>query len=126
MNKTLRLLCTTALAAALASFAAAGPGAQHWQTLRTEAAFRQLKAGDKVGLVCNECKTVSEIPITSSEQAMKLCKVGEKVECSECKKTFKVVSAKTTRNDPPTKTEVTYVNDEGKECAFVVKLPSAH
>lgn len=126
MIKNLRLLCTLGFVSALVSLAQAGPGAQYWQSLRTEADFSQLKAGDKVGLVCTECKSVSEIAITSPAQAMELCKVGAKVDCPVCKKSFKVVPTKTTRNEPSTKTEVSYVNDKGEDCAFVVKLPHSH
>jgi hypothetical protein len=116
-----RLLFATAALGALASFAYAGPGAQYWQTLRTESEFKQLKTGEKVAFVCNECKTVSEITIESPEQAMALCKEGATVMCPSCKMKTKVVM-KGKRNDTSTGSEVVYVNDKGEECAFMAKV----
>lgn len=118
---TLRLLFATAIFGVLASFAYAGPGPQYWETQRREAQFKQLKTGDKVAYICNQCKTVSEIPIASHEHAMELCKEGATVTCPSCKKTSKVVR-KEKRNDPPTRTEVIYVNEKGEECAFIAKV----
>ena len=102
--------------------AVAGPGPQFWQqqTLRRQEQFKELKAGDKIAYVCNQCKTVSETTLASTEQAMELCKEGEMVACPMCKKTTKVVT-KQSRNDPPTRTEVAYVNDKGEECMFIAK-----
>ena len=116
-----RLLFVTAAVVTFASFAYAGPGPQYWTTLHDEAQFKQLKPGDKIALVCNQCKTVSEIPITSPEQAMGLCKEGATVMCPSCKKESKVVM-KRSRNDSPTHTEVVYVNDKGEECAFMTMV----
>ncbi len=99
----------------------AGPGSQYWETQTREAQFKQLKAGDKVAYVCNQCKTVSEIPITSSEQAMGLCKEGDTDMCPSCKKTSKVIR-KEKRNDLPSYSQVIYVNEKGEECAFVAKI----
>lgn len=118
---TVRLLFATALLGAFASFAYAGPGPQYWETQTKDAQFRALKAGDKIAYVCNVCKTVSEIPVASSEHAMELCKEGATVSCPSCKKTSKVVR-KEKRNDAPTHTEVIYVNEKGEECAFIAKV----
>ncbi|MEO5715862.1 MAG: hypothetical protein ABIT37_20450 [Luteolibacter sp.] len=117
-SKKIRLLLTAAAFGALASFAQAGPGVGYWKHLGKQPQFEQLKPGAKVAYVCNECKSVSEIPITSKEQAMGYCKEGATVTCPSCKKTTKVV-IKRERNAAPTHTEVTYVDDKGKECAFI-------
>ena len=118
----IRLLLATVALGALASFAYAGSGSpKYGEHLTSEAQFKQLHAGDKIAYVCNECKTTSEITINSSEQAMELCKDGAAVMCPSCKKTSKVVM-KGQRNDPPSHTVVTYVNDKGEECAFVAKI----
>ena len=114
----LRLSLPTAALSMLASFAHAGPGPQHWATLRNEAQFKQLKAGDKVAFVCNACKSVSEMAINSSEDAMELCKDGATVTCPACKMITTVI-VKRQRNDPPTQTIVTYVDVKGEECAFL-------
>jgi hypothetical protein len=121
-TKSIRLVLASAAFGLLASFAHAGPGAQYWQTLNKPEQFKQLKTGDKIAYVCNECKTVSEMTIESPQQAMALCQEGAKVMCPSCKKETKVVM-KRQRNDPVTRTEVTYVNDKGQECAFIAKVP---
>lgn len=120
-SHALRLLFATAAVGLFATFAHAGPGPQYWQTLHSPSQFSQLKSGDKVAFVCNQCKTVSEITIKSAADAMALCQEGAAVTCPSCKMTTKV-TLKTKRNDPPTKSEVTYVNDKGEECAFVAKV----
>ncbi len=117
-SKILHLVFATATLSLLASFAQAGPGPQYWTTLRNEAQFKQLKSGDKVAFVCDGCKSVSEMAINSSEDAMKLCKDDATVTCPTCKMIAKVV-VKRQRNDPPTQTVITYVNDKGEECAFL-------
>ncbi len=118
--KSIRLLLAAAAVGAFASFAYAGPGPQYWQTLHSQAQFKELNAGDKIAYVCNQCKTVSEMTLDSPEKAMELCKEGAKVACPACKMETKVVY-KRSRADAPTHTEVTYVNDKGEECMFIAK-----
>lgn len=118
--KSIRSLFTIAAIGALASLAFAGPGPQYWQTLRNRAQFKELNAGEKIAFVCNQCRTVSEVTIESPAHAMELCKEGATVTCPSCKAKTKVV-VKRQRNDPPVREEVTYVNDKGEECAFIVK-----
>jgi phage FluMu protein Com len=115
----IRLLLATAAFGAFALSAHAGPGPQHWATLHNDSDFKQLKTGDKVAMVCNMCKTVSEVAIESEDQAMKLCKEGATVTCPSCKMTAKV-TMKRGRNDSPTQT--TYVNDKGEDCMFIAKV----
>lgn len=117
---SVRLFLATAALGLLASFAFAGPGPQYWQTLRNRDQFKQLKAGEKVAYVCNQCQTVSEVTIESPDHAMEQCKEGATVTCPSCKAKTKVV-VKRQRNDPPTREEVVYVNDKGEECAFFAK-----
>lgn len=118
---TIRILFATAVLGVFASFAHAGPGPQYWESVTRKAQFDQLKAGEKVAYICYVCKNVSEVPITSHEHAMELCKDGATVVCPSCQKTSKVVR-KEKRNDPSSYTEVIYVNEKGEECAFVAKL----
>lgn len=119
---SVRLLFATALLGALASFTYAASSPQQWTTFREDSQFKKLKAGEKVVYVCNECKTVSEIEITSPAMAMELCKEGATVACPSCKKVSRIVP-KRKRNDPAGGTvEVSYVNDKGEECAFIAKV----
>ncbi len=121
-SNTLRLAFATATLGLLASFAYAGPGPEYWQTLRNAEQFKQLKAGDKVLYVCNQCQTVTEQTIESTGQAMDHCKEGSGVTCPACKMKVKV-ALKTQRNDPPVTQKVVYVNEKGEECLFVAKAP---
>lgn len=115
----IRLILATAALGAFAFSAHAGPGPQYFKTLHSAAEFKELKAGDKVAVVCNMCKTVSEVSIESDEQAMKMCKEGATLTCPSCKMTTKV-TMKLQRNDSPA--QVTYVNDKGEDCMFVTKV----
>lgn len=116
-----RLLAFAGLTLATASLSFAGPGPQYWQTLRNEAQFKQLKPGDKIAYVCNQCQTVSEVTVDSTMQAMEHCKEGAEVSCPMCKKKVKVVTKGPPKN-PSIERQVTYVNDKGEECMFVAKV----
>ena len=118
MKTIKQMLVSAALLLGVASVALAGPGPQYWQNLGKESQFKELKKGDKIAYVCNQCKTVSEITVESPAMAMDHCKEGATVSCPMCKKTSKVVR-KESRNDAPTHTEIVYVNDKGEECAFM-------
>ena len=121
MKTLLRLSALTALAIGSASLSFAGPGPQHWQTLRTEAQFKALKPGDKVAYVCNQCQTISEVTIDSSKQAMEHCAEGGSVSCPMCKKKVKVTTKGPPKN-PSIERQVSYVNEKGEECMFVAKV----
>ncbi len=120
---TLRLLLATATFGVLASLASADLGPQKFQTLRSSEQFRQLKPGDKIAYVCNQCKTVSEKTVESSAQAMEHCKEGATLTCPSCKAKMKIsYKAKQGRNDAVKVTEVVYTNDKGEECLFMAKV----
>lgn len=121
-TKSIRFLLATAALGVLASFAYAGPGPQYWQTLRKPDDFKQLKAGDKIAYVCNQCQTVSEVTVDSPAHAMDLCKDGAEVSCPQCKQKVKVVTKGPPKN-PSIERQVSYVNDKGEACLFVAKLP---
>lgn len=118
ISTTLRTLLTTAILGTLASFAAAGPGPQHWKTMGDESDFSKMKPESHAVYVCTMCKSISDMSGKSKEQAMEMCKDGASMTCPACKKTSKVV-VKRARNDAPTHTEVTYVDANGKECGFM-------
>lgn len=121
-TKSIRLLVAATALSVFASLVHAGPGFQYWQTLHNQAQFKDLKAGDKIVYVCNECKTVTEATVESPEKAMDLCKQGAKVSCPKCKMEAKVV-ARQKPGDPPTHTEITYENEKGEQCMFIAKAP---
>ena len=99
----------------------AGPGLQHWKTLGSVSQFKALPAGSTVAFACNTCKTISEMEIKSMEAAMDLCKEGGHVTCPSCKQVAKIV-LKQSRNEAPTHSEISYVNDKGEACAFIAHV----
>lgn len=115
-----RTLISAAMLGMFATTAHAGPGLQYWKSLGTEKKFKELKPGESVVYVCNMCKSISEVNIKSQEHAMELCKVNSDVVCPSCKMKTKIVR-KTQRTDPPTHTEIVYVNKDGVECGFFAK-----
>ena len=120
MKSLTRSFITAVLVLGATAITFAAPRSKSLTTLRTPEEFAQLKSGDVVLFVCNECKTVTEQTIESADQASMLCKVGSKVTCPMCKKEHKIVM----RGRPAAKTprhEVTYVNDKGEECFFIAK-----
>lgn len=117
--------CVVLIGLSLSPLAFAGPGLQHWQTLRSEKQFKQLKAGDKIAYVCNECKTVSETAVDSPAHAAEMCKEGASVSCPACKVQTKVI-VKQKRNDPPVREEITFVNAKGEECLFIAQAAKAN
>jgi len=122
LSNTLRILIAAATIGIFSSSAHAGPGIQAWKTLASESQFKELKAGSTVAYVCSTCKSISEMAIKSQDLAMELCKEGGHASCPSCKQVTKVVT-KRARNDAPTHTEISYVNDKGEACAFIATRP---
>ena len=117
------MLLLAGLLAGAASLVFAGPGPQYWDTLRKESQFKELKPGDKIAYVCNQCQTVTEKTIESTAEAMDHCKEGATVMCPSCKMKVKVVTKGPPKN-PATSREVTFVNEKGEECLFIAKVVS--
>ena len=121
MKTIQKLIVTAVLIAGSASVALAGPGPQYWQTLNKKAQFEELKPGDKIAYVCNQCQTVTEKTIGSAAEAMDLCKDGAMVMCPSCKTSVKVVTKGAPKNQTNTQ-EVTFVNEKGEKCFFIAKV----
>ncbi len=105
------------------------PLRSHWlaparkiaQTLRNAEQFKQLKPGDKIAYVCNQCKTVSEVTIESTDHAMDHCKEGATLTCPSCKTKVRIITRGSPKN-PSLQREVVYTNDKGEECMFIAKV----
>ncbi len=121
MKTILRLIVLAGLLAGTASVAFAGPGLQYWQTLNKKSQFEELKPGDTIAYVCNQCQTVTEKTIGSTAEAMDLCREGAMVMCPSCKTTVKVVTKGPPKNQS-TAREITYVNEKGESCFFIAKV----
>ena len=120
MKTRTALLLLAGLFVGSASLAIAGPGPQYWQTLGKKSQFEELKPGDKIAYVCNQCQSVTEKTIENAAEGMDFCKEGATITCPSCKMQFKVVLKKQ-RNDPGSRNEITFVNDKGEECMFIAK-----
>ena len=116
-----RLIAFAVLLVGSASAALAGPGAQYWATLRTEAQFKDLKQGDKIAYVCNQCESVTEKTVGNAAETMELCKEGDTVSCPSCKAKTKIVIKGSPKNRT-TSREVSYENDKGEKCFFIAKV----
>ena len=121
MKTIAKLILIAGLIAGAAVPVIAGPGPEYWQRMKSAEEFAKLKAGDKVLYVCNQCQTVTEKTIASPAEAMEHCKEGATVTCPSCKEKVKVVTKGPPKN-PMTTREVTYVNEKGEACFFIVKL----
>ena len=119
MKTKTSLLLLAGLFAGAVSLAFAG--SQNWETLSKESQFKDLKPGDKIVYVCNQCKTVTEKTIGSTTEAMDHCTEGAMVMCPSCKSKVKVVTKGSPKNQTNTRV-VTFVNDKGEECFFIAKV----
>lgn len=120
MKITARLLLVAGLLAGAAVTAVAGPSPQYWEPLRQKPQFEELKAGDKVVYVCNQCQTVTEKTVACHDEAMEHCKEGASIECPSCKMKMRVVTKGPPKN-PTLVREATYVNEKGEVCFFLEK-----
>jgi DNA-directed RNA polymerase subunit RPC12/RpoP len=103
-----------------ASSVFAGPPTGTWQTLNKRIQFESLKAGDKIAYVCNQCQTVTEATVQSAAAIMEHCKDGSTVTCPSCEAKVRVVTRGPRKNHALLR-EVTYVNEKGEPCLFIVK-----
>lgn len=109
------------LALGTAAIAFAEPPGPAYETLHQTQQFQQLKAGDRIVYVCNQCKNVTEQTIGSAAQAMEYCKEVGTVTCPFCKAKVRIVSKGPPKN-PMIQREVIYTNDKGEECVFIAKV----
>jgi hypothetical protein len=126
MKAVTSFLFAAALLGSLTSLEAAPPSKQTApaaaKTLRVKADFEQIQTGEKIALVCKECDSVSVQTVANKDDVMKHCAEGQTITCPSCKTIGKVV-----KHGPSGKQgrhlETVIVNQDGKECMFVAKLP---
>ena len=127
MKSTLKALLVAAFAVSLATSVSAAPPGKGG-TLKpgthkagTQEEIQSMKKGDHYALVCMECKSVTVKEITDEKEAEALCHEGGSMHCDSCKKKFTIKHSGTPGKGTTSK-EVTYVNEEGKQCMFVVPM----
>ncbi len=125
MKNLIRVFTFAGLVLGAASIAFAGPpaGFSTSRALTKAEQFQQLKPGDKIAYVCKQCNSVSVQTVASSEQAMALCKEGSTVTCPSCSKVYRAVHAGPISKGASSP-EIKFVNNQGEECLFIVKLPA--
>jgi len=120
--KTLKSILTVTVAAlAFSSAALALPPGKGGLQLATQDQFEELKAGDKVVLVCKMHGTQKEMTIKDSEMAMELCKENIKAHCGTCKKDYKVTWTNPSGKSGGPTTTMTIVDENGKPCMEYIK-----
>lgn len=82
--------------------------------------IQKMKKGDKYAKVCMECKSVTVKEIADEKEAEALCHDGGTMHCDACEKKVKIKRMGPRNNI--IKSEVVYVNEEGKECMFIVPI----
>lgn len=125
--KALKTLLTTTLALVVLSSAAfalpawkGGPATP----AMNKGDFDNLKAGDKVALVCKTSDSIVVIDIKDQKEAQELCSEGRMIHCPTCKKEYKTTFVNPTGKGPGPQTKVVIVNDKGEPCMFFAKLKS--
>ena len=128
MKSTVKFLIAAVFAVGLASSVSAetpGKGTTFYtgthKAATSQEEIQKLKKGDRYALVCMDCKSITVKEIADDKEAEALCHEGGTVHCDSCKKKFTIK-----HSGPPgkgtTSRKVTYVNEEGKECMFLVPI----
>lgn len=127
MKSTLKALLVAAFAVSLATSVSAAPpgkgGPLKAGTYKggTQEEIQSMKKGDHYAMACMECKSLTVKEITDDKEAEALCHDGGSMHCDSCKKKYTIKHSGTPGKGTTSK-EVTYVNEEGKPCMFVVPM----
>jgi len=128
MNSTLKAILATVFAMGLASTVSAEPPGKGgifkpgtYKHADSQEEIQKLKKGYHYALVCMECKSVTVKEVGDEKDVEALCHEGGTLHCDSCKKKVTIK-----HSGPPgkgsTSKKITYVNEEGKECMFVVPV----
>lgn len=128
MKSTFKALIVAAFAVCFAGSVSAEPPGKggilkpgSYKHASTQEEIQSLKKGHHYALVCMECKSINVKEVADDKEAEALCHEGGTVHCDSCKKKFTIK-----HSGPPgkgtTSRKVTYVNEEGKECMFLVPI----
>ena len=92
-----------------------------YKRAETQEEIQKLKPGYHYALVCMECKSVTVKEVKDEKEVEALCHEGGTLHCDACKKKVTIK-----QSGPPgkgtTSKKVTYVNEKGEECMFVVPV----
>jgi hypothetical protein len=129
MNSIIKVILATAFAVGLSSTVSAEPAGKGSGTFKpgtykhadTQEEIQKLKPGYHYALVCMECKSVTVKEVKDEKEAEALCHEGGTLHCDACKKKVTIKTSGTPGKGTTSK-KVTYLNEEGKECMFVVPV----
>jgi hypothetical protein len=129
MNSILKTLIGAAFAVGLATSVSAEPPGKGgtlkpgtYKHASTPEEIQSLKKGEHYALVCMECKSINVKEVADEKEAEALCHDGGSVHCDSCKKKFTVKRSGGPAGKGSSTSKVTYVNEEGKECMFLVPV----
>lgn len=114
------LAIASSMQAAPPDYGKSGLMAKKYRAAESVADVKALKKGSRYALVCMECKTIDIKELASDEEAEALCHDGGTVHCDSCKREVKIKRSAGGKGAVTVK--VTYLNDEGKECMFLVPI----
>jgi hypothetical protein len=128
MKSTFKALIVAAFAVCFAGSVSAEPPGKggilkpgSYKHASTQEEIQSLKKGHRYALVCMECKSITVKEVADDKEAEALCHDGGSVHCDSCKKKF-TIKHSGTPGKGSTSRKVTYVNEEGKECMFLVPI----
>ncbi len=113
-----------AIATSLVTVVSAAPPGKGVGTFKKASSvedIQKIKKGDHYALVCKECDSVTFKEVATAEEMKALCHDGGAMHCGSCEKKF-TVKHMGPAGKGTTKTKMTIVNAEGRECMFVAQL----
>ena len=99
-----------------------GRGGISYPTLTKTSDFENVKAGEKLVLVCKNSDSIKVFDIKDKKQAMELCAAGKMLHCPQCKREYRVTWNLPISKGGPPMYAMKIVNEQGKPCMFVAKL----
>lgn len=127
MNPLLKTVIAAVFAGGLATSVIAAPPGKGplksgvYKQASTQEEIQSIKKGDRYAVVCMECKSIAVKEAADEKEVEALCHDGGAMHCDSCK-----MKSTIKRTGPPGKgsaaSKVTYMNEDGKECMFVVPV----
>jgi hypothetical protein len=90
------------------------------EALTTKAQFEQLRPGDRIVYLCQQCDSRRTVTIASVTEALEYCREGATLDCPGCKDEMRVMLKEATGSSGPS-INVHFVNKKGHECLIIAK-----
>lgn len=127
MKTTIKTLIAAAFVLGLASTASAQRGGspfanKTYKQAASQEEIQSLKKNDRYMMVCMECKSVTVKEVADEKEVAELCHDGGSVHCDACKKKVSIKRVGPPGKESTAGSKVTYVNEKGEECMFIVPV----